>query len=455
MAPLAVIAKQAGFSVTGSDIAEIFITQHELERVGILPLVGFSPIRVEDADLVITTGAHGGFDNVEVKEAKRKKIPVVTQGEAVGVFMRGDVFKKKLHGISVAGCHGKTTTTAMVATIFQSADFDPSFIIGTGDIPSLGSSGGYGKGDYFIAEADEYATEPVYDKTPKFLWQYPKFLIITNIEYDHPDLYKSMKDVVDAYKKLAEHVEKNGVLIANGDDFYTKELLKSYKGKKVLFGMGAENDYIVKEISVGNGKTSFTVAFQGREETFTIGVLGEHNAINATSAIVVSILAGIPLEDIKRGLKKFTGTKRRLEKKGKLPGEAILYDDYAHHPTEIAKTLQAVRAMYPSKKIVCIFQPHTYSRTKLLFDEFICSFKIADEVILTDIFASAREANDPSISSFLLSEGVKRFNAQVEYLPTLSDVVKYIKAKNYNQDYVILTMGAGDVYQIAEKILAK
>ncbi len=192
MTPLAIIAKEAGFDITSSDIDSEFITDAILKKTGIFPLNGFSPDHITSPDLVITTGAHGGYDNVEVKAAKVKKIPILTQGQAVGTFMRGELFKKKFAGISIAGAHGKTTTTAMIATIFQANRLDPSYIIGTGDVGSLGAPGHFGRGRYFIAEADEYATEPQYDKTVKFLWQNPMFAIFTNIEFDHFDMFESI-----------------------------------------------------------------------------------------------------------------------------------------------------------------------------------------------------------------------------------------------------------------------
>ena len=215
------------------------------------------------------------------------------------------------------------------------------------------------------------------------------------------------------------------------------------------------NDYVVKDIKVENGKTSFSVLHEEKEEIYTVSVIGQHNAFNALAALIAAKEAGIQETDIQKGLVAFSGTKRRLEYKGVLPTGAILYDDYAHHPTEIASSLLALKEMYPNKDLVCIFQPHTYSRTKLLFEQFISSFKAADTVILTDIFASAREVMDPSISSEKLAQGVKQFQDKVLYLSKLSDVVKYINDQKYQADTVIVTMGAGDVYQIADSIMAK
>src|SRR3989344_4179547 len=183
VAPLAIIAKEAGFSVSGSDIEDEFITTDSLMRAKIKPLVGFLEEHVQNADLVIATSAHGGLENIEVLDAKKREIAVWTQGQAVGEFMKGKIFGREFLGISVAGSHGKTTTTAMLSIILREGNLDPSFLIGTGNIPTLCNSGHFGKGKYFIAEADEYATEPKYDKTPKFLWQHPQIEIFTNIEF--------------------------------------------------------------------------------------------------------------------------------------------------------------------------------------------------------------------------------------------------------------------------------
>src|SRR5579863_7617328 len=225
MTPLAIIAKEAGFEVSGSDVEQEFITDAALKKTGIKPLVGFSSEHITDQNLVITTGAHGGFDNVEVVTAKTKNIPVMSAGEATGEFMKGTLFKKKFVGISVAGTHGKTTTTAIIATMFAENKFDPSYIIGTGNVGSIGLPGHFGTGRYFVAEADEYATEPVHDKRARFLWQHPMFAVITNIEHDHPDIYPTITAVREAFLSFAKKLPAKGSLIACGDDPQIKMLL--------------------------------------------------------------------------------------------------------------------------------------------------------------------------------------------------------------------------------------
>lgn len=451
MTPLAIIAKEAGIKVTGSDLTDEFITDEVLKKSGITLLEGFSKTNIKNVDLVIATGAHGGFENEEVKEAKRKNIKVLTQGEAVGIFMDGKIFERKFDGISIAGSHGKTTTTALTAAIFKESGVDPSFIIGTGNIPFLGSSGHYGKGNYFIAEADEYATEPTFNKKSKFLWQYPKIAVFTNIDFDHPDLFNSIEEVKNAFFAFATQVAfKNGVLVVNGDDIHIKKTLENYTGEKITFGFSPRNDYVITKINVSDFQTFFWVETHGVSlGEFAIKLVGEHNALNALAAAIVALQAGIKLEEIKKTLKVFSGTKRRFEHVGELFSGALLYDDYAHHPTEIKKTLRAFRQVFPKNQIICIFQPHTHSRTEKLFDEFSYSFNDANLLILTDIYPSSREKDsDYSISSKKLFEKISRFKNQVMFLAKPQDVIEYIRQKQYKKDTIVITMGAGDIYKI-------
>ena len=454
MAPLAIIAKEAGFAVSGCDIDQQFITDAPLQKAGIVPMLGFHKEHVDGCDLVITTGAHGGFDNVEVMAAKQQGIPVWTQGEAVGKFMAGEILKRTFETVSVAGCHGKTTTTAMIATVLKENKLDPSFLIGTGNIPSLGSCGHFGKGRYFVVEADEYATEPKYDKTPKFLWQKPQIGVITNIEFDHPDLYVSMEDIRKAFLNFANNIQKTGVLVACLDDPETAKVIKDFKRKVITYGFSKNADFYIDKVSIEQDRLFFWVntknAMLGE---FSLNVTGEHNALNALATIITCLELGLSLENIKKGLLGFKGTKRRMEFVGTLSSGAMLYDDYAHHPTEIRKTLETFKKIYPNKKIVCIFQPHTYSRTKSLFEQFIVSFNAADIVILVDIFPSARENIDNSISSKLLADRVSRIHKNVIYIPELKDVVKYVDQNTFGREFVLITMGAGDIYEIDKQLM--
>ncbi|HSD98618.1 MAG TPA: UDP-N-acetylmuramate--L-alanine ligase [Patescibacteria group bacterium] len=452
MAPLAIIAKEAGFVVSGSDIAKTFITDESLNKKGIIPFAGFEEGHVNGADLVITTGAHSGYDNVEVKFAKAHNIPVWTQGEAVGKFMTGELFHHSYKGISVGGTHGKTTTTAMIASVLSFAGLDPSWVIGTSHIPSLGMSGNFGKGEYFVAEADEYANEPVYDKTPKMLLQHPDIVVITNVEHDHPDVYPTLQSSYDAFVAFANLVPKNGMLVTCGDDVGVQEVLNQYRGNVVTYGFSKENDYCITLGATYLGKMIWEIRHNNTSTTLGLAIPGEHNVLNATAAYIIGVQCRIAQDVIKKALLSFQGTKRRMEYVGQMASGALLYDDYAHHPTEIKKTLTAFREKYPESSIVCIFQPHTFSRTKLLFDQFVDSLSLADEIIMTDIYSSEREAFDSSISSGMLAEKIAE-KKPAFLAKTLTDVVKYVKGKAYKDKTIVITMGAGDVYQIANDIL--
>ena len=443
MTPLAIIAKEAGIQVSGSDIADEFITDTSLKKAGIVPLVGFSPShlssRSTNPDLVITTGAHGGFNNIEVLEARKKNIKVITQGEAVGVFMNGTIFGRKFTGISVTGTHGKTTTTAMIATLLKANNLDPSFLIGTADVLSLGAPGHYGKGDYFVAEADEYMTEPQFDKTIKHMWQHPKIAVITNIEFDHPDAYKSLDETRKKFLEFANQLPKDGVLITCGDDLQVKKLLTEFKGRKITYGSVEQNDYVVDDVL----------------KDVKLSVFGDHNRLNATAAFAVGLEVGLTKEKIVNGLLAFKGSKRRSEFIGTLALGALLFDDYAHHPTEIRRTLESFRSKFPDSKIVCVFQPHTYSRTKSLFEQFSRSFNDVDVVILTNIYPSLREKPDPTVSMPDLAKKIEFNGKKSLFLPELSDVIKYINNQSFDKNVILITMGAGDVYKINERLKMK
>lgn len=454
MTPLAVIASQAGMTVTGSDVATTYITDEILKKEDIQVVTDFHADHVANVDIVITTGAHGGYDNEEVQAAREKHIPVMTQGEAVGYFMSGEPFERDdIIGISVVGCHGKTTTTAMIATIFQEAGLDPSFVIGTGFIPSLKSSGHYGKGKYFIAEADEYATEPNHDKTPKFLWQHPQFAVVTNIEYDHPDMYPTFESLIASYQQfMSQVISEGGRLVVCGDDSEIRKIIDDKKGNYVTYGFNSNNNYVLSSVESVVGGMQCSITYKGDLlGTLIIPVLGEHNVLNALAACIVALENGLSIEAVQKGLEKFQGTKRRLEFVGHTKLGAHVFDDYAHHPTEIQKTLKALRDRYEESNIICVFQPHTFSRTKLLFDQFKDSFSTINTVVLTDIYASKREQFDESISSKQLAEAIGK---KALYVPTLTDAKNYLQKKDFGSDTIIITMGAGDVYKIAYELVA-
>lgn len=454
MTPLALIAKEAHFQVTGSDSNEEFITDEALQKAKITVYEGFKPEHVQNADLVITTGAHGGFDNAEVVFAKQKGITVWSHGQAVGEFMKGDILNRTFDGISVAGSHGKTTTTALLATLFSVSGFDPTYIIGTGSVNPLGNPGHLGKGSYFICEADEYATEIHHDKKPRFLWQSPKIAVITNIEHDHPDVYPSLTDVENAFLAFSNNIHSNGCLVYCYDNKQAKSVAEQAKVRTISYGFSPQSDYVLESVRVSDHQTFFWVKSKGVQiGNFALNGMGDHNALNALAAIVVGIESGLSLRAVQKGIASFFGSKRRMEYLGKMDDGALVFDDYAHHPTEIKATLSALKNAFPHKKIICIFQPHMYSRTKALFNEFAHSFADADAVYMVDIFPSAREAVDPTVSSKILSDSIAKQHRDVSYKGTLSETESYVCSAQFGRESVVVTMGAGNIYSIWKHIL--
>lgn len=465
MTSLAVIAKQAGSDVIGSDIEEEFITDEILKKEGIKWNTGFSEQNVKNFfqgnsnlhSTLIYTSAHEGYTNCEVQYASRNGFEILTHGQAVGAFMDGRIIgRKDLEGISVAGAHGKTTITAMLAVFFQKLGLDPSYTVGTSKILGDGISGHYGKGKYFIAEADEYVSEINHDKTPKFLYQHPRIAIINNIDFDHPDFYNNLEEVKKAYISFVKNIKNDGMLILNGDDKNIK-LIKSecsHVKNIITYGYDPSNDYYIAKHSQDEFNSYFSICSKNIYlGDFKISVPGFHNVKNCLSIIVLLLEIGVSIEGIRKVLPFFLGTRRRIERLGMTKNRAIIIDDYAHHPQEIKTSLAAIREVYPRKKIVCIFQPHTFSRTKTFFKEFISAFLDTDFLLLLPVYASLREKrNDENLSDELFYE-IKKIKNNTSFFKEKDFVVKYIQQNLNNGETVIVTMGAGDVYKIAESLI--
>lgn len=442
MAALAVWAKESGYRVTGSDTTEEFPTDEVLAKAGISVLPDFDPRNLGGRikpDLIIYTGAHGGRDNSEVVAGSAQHIPTIPHGQALGLVMaRG-------REVSVAGSHGKTTTSAMIATILSHAGADPSYAIGCGEVRGLGLPGHHGNGDIFVAEADEYITDPGHDTTPRFLWQHPDVLVVTNIDYDHPDAYISLVEVQDAFIRLQAQQKGRKITVVNADDPASSVLLSSASAAVVTYGSSKKADYQVTNIHFGEERTFFTLLERGMNiGEYTIKVPGRHNALNAAAAAIAAKQLGLSWEQIGRGLTAFGGAKRRFELIGSM-GDIRVYDDYAHHPNEIKAQLAGIREWYPHRRIIVVFQPHTYSRTKALLSEFARSFRDANMVLLTDIYASARETSTLGISGKTLVEETAKHHPRVLYAPDFSAVDKILRQHMQPQD-VIVFMGAGSIY---------
>ena len=458
MAALAVIAKEAGFEVRGSDVAEKFITDEILARHTIPVDVGFDTTTIDsyvsNDSLVVVTAAHGGRDNPQIRAAESKGARILSYGQAVGVFQSGELFEnRQIKGISVAGAHGKTTTAAMLATTLKYLNEDPSFLIGTSEVAALGDAGHYGTGEYFIVEADEYVADVKHDRTSKFLYQHPFAALVTNIDFDHPDVFENLNEVKESFKKFAEQI--SDILCYNGDDAVSLETLRDTPStvRKITYGESVGNDYSVTNFRTTADGITFDVVHQKiLLGAVTLSVLGRHNALNALSVIALVHTLGYEFSAISQALVHFTGSKRRLEIQGRTENGSLIIDDYGHHPREIAASLAAIREAYPGQKIVCIFQPHTLSRTKALVEEFSTAFESADEVLLLPIFASAREGLvEPQAQQELYKKIV--VNGKTKVMEA-AHVVEYCTKNFSNPDTILVTMGAGDVYKIASSLIA-
>ena len=426
MRPLGLVLKGMGLYVTGSDMNSSVSTDELIDN-GIKVIIGHSADNIAGADCVIRTAAAHN-DNPEIAAARSLGIPTFERAEAWGVIMQ-----EYKNAVCISGTHGKTTTTSMVTHILMEAKFDPTVMIG-GYLPLLHAGHRVGNGDTIIMESCEYCDS--------FLNFFPTLAVVLNIEADHLDYFKDLQDVEKSFRKFAQ-LSTNGIL-ANGDDPHVVETLKGID--YVSFGFGDENR--VKAANVCPDWQHLDVVCDGQFYChLDLKVLGKHNALNALAAAGAAWMLGVPGDAVGRGLAEFMGADRRLQFKGYVNG-AKLYDDYAHHPDELAATIAAVRTMEP-KRLVIAFQPHTYTRTSALFDDFVRELKKADVVVLAEIYA-ARERNTIGISSTDLCEYVPGS----VYCATLPQVTQCLKDIAKEGD-VILTIGAGDIFKAGEALLAK
>ena len=449
MTALALFLKERGNTVEGSDTSAIFPTDELLISSHIPVKKGFSPDNIPDnCTKVIYTGAHGGQENPEVLEAMKRGIPCVSHGVALGSYM--DDYR----GISIAGCHGKTTTTAMTSKILTYAGLDPSYAIGCGIVSGLGFPGHSGHGEWFVAEADEYITDPGRDMTPRFYWQKSEIFVVTNIDFDHPDVYQNLYDVQKTFTNYLQLNTKLKTLIYNENDEPSKILNLGISKNVTTYSYGekATADFVISDIEKTRGTTSWTGIFRGkRVGRFSLRVPGIHNIYNASAALLVGYAAGITWPVLKQAIAAYEGSKRRFE----LIGESKttrFYDDYAHHPTEINAILSALRTWYPHEYIVAVFQPHTYSRTQALLTEFTQSFQNVDTVIITDIYGSAREKDTGTVTGKTITDAMQNIHSDARSAPTFSQVSKILRTLKKTPDIVIF-MGAGDIYNWEKHIV--
>ena len=440
MSGLAQILVSKGFTVSGSDNKESEITKH-LESIGIKVFYGQKAENIAAAgkiDVVVYTAAVHP-DNPEYAAAEAAGIPMITRAVLLGQVM----LEYKLP-IAVAGTHGKTTTTSMVSEILLCAEADPTISVG-GNLKAINGNTRVGGDKYFVAEACEY--------TNSFLSFFPKMSIILDIDADHLDFFKDLDDIRRSFRKFAELLPEDGHLIINTDIPNVEEISGGLKCSVVTYGSDASSDYYATDITYDSfANASFTAHRKGHEDIqVSLKVPGEHNVFNALSAIAAADLCGVSSDSIVKGLASFTGTDRRFQYKGTVSGVNVI-DDYAHHPTEIAATLNTAKS-YPHNKIWCVFQPHTYTRTKALMGDFAKALSLSDEVVLCDIYA-ARETDNLGISSRTLQDEIIKNGHTCHYFPTFDEVEKFL-LKNCTKDDLLITMGAGDVYKIGDHMLGK
>jgi UDP-N-acetylmuramate--alanine ligase len=447
MTALATYFVEKGYSVAGSDTSEKFATDRVLNKYKIKVFKGFSEKNIEKKyEFVVVTGAHGGMTNIEAIKSKEMGIKTYMHGEMLGKVM------SSYKGISVAGCHGKTTTSAFIASILSHKGLDPSYAVGSATINDLGPAGHFGRGKYFVAEADEYVTCPKTCAKPRFLWQYPEILCMTNIDYDHPDVYRDIDQIKNEFLKFTENITKNGVLILCRDDKNIQSIIPKIGKKMITYGFSPDSDFRITSSYSGNGACFMKVSAKNINlGEFMIRISGKHNMLNALAASIAANYAGISWSEIKENMKFFTGTKRRFEKISEVKN-VLLYDDYAHHPKEIAATISSVRAWYPDYRLILIFQPHTYSRTKALLSEFADSLALSDLAIIPNIYPSAREIVDNSINSKHIVEKILKKKKNSVYLPDMNDVLNYLQKIIQDKD-LIMTMGAGDIFLWHDNII--
>lgn len=436
MSALAQISAQIEEAIiTGSDVEESFFTDTVLKRAQI-PVLGFSPSNVENADLVVASAAYTD-KHPEIARALELNIPVLTYPQYLGRLL------SKKRGISVTGTHGKTTTTAMIGLVMLQTGLDPTIVVGS-DVPSIGGNAHSGAGEFFLAESCEYRRH--------FLNYSPEHLIITNIEFDHPDYFHDLADVVSAFAELAKKVPASGRIYLWAEEPNKAAIVGD--APITTFGLSESADIRATEIIFKDEKSSMKIMLKGQYVgDLDLHVAGRHNIINALATIAVCHEIGIPMEKILNSLGQFSGTKRRFEHLGSNKNGALIVDDYAHHPTEIRTTLEGARLSFPDRRIRAIFQPHTFSRTEKLLIEFSQAFQGADEVVIADIFASAREQEHYTVSAVTLADMIQRQGIQASYIGTLNEIKAYLNETLTPQD-LVLTLGAGDIYKVGLGIVS-
>jgi len=466
MTMLAQFLAASGWRVSGSDVKDVFLTDKVLRREKI-PV--FSPFTAKNIpsrpDLIVYSSAYDAKNNPEL--AYIRKRPARFQGVRVLSFAvaLGEIFNRH-YGLAVCGSHGKTTTTAWLGYVLWRAGKSPSVLVGS-RVPQFKGSSLKGRSRYFVAEVDEYQN--------KFQYFKPRAAVLNNIDYDHPDYFKTPAAYIKAFADFLKKIPARGFLVMNAGDKNVNKIKKNCRGKIITYALAAKGDgsakkgsgksarlradYLAADPRLKDGREFFHVFYRGRDwGEFASRLAGEHNVLNALAVIAAARALKVPLKKIRKHLAGFLGAERRSQVLGRYRG-ALMIDDYAHHPTEIKATLKALKAAYPKKRLLAVFHPHTFTRTKALFKGFVAGFKDADELIILDIYASARERRG-GVSGAQLVRDIGRENGRrgrkqpVRHIPTLKAAAAYLRRHLGHNDLLVL-MGAGDVFRVGEDLLKK
>jgi UDP-N-acetylmuramate--alanine ligase len=436
MSGIAEVLFNLGYVVSGSDLAESELTKR-LTHLGVRCFYGHRAEYVGDADVVVVSSAVT-MDNIEVAAAKARKIPVIPRAEMLAELMR------MKYGVAVAGSHGKTTTTSLIATVLSRGGLDPTVVIG-GRLNSLGYNAKLGQGEFMVAEADE--------SDGSFLRLSPMVAVVTTIDREHLDYYRDLEDIQMAFSQFLDKVPFYGFCVVCGDEANIRAILPQLSKRVLTYGLRDEADYSAREVRTQGFGSEFLVTRQGRElGLITLNIPGWHNIQNALAAVATGAELDIPFQRIQEALQEFNGIQRRFELKGEARGVTVV-DDYGHHPTEIDATLRAARLVWPHRRLIVVFQPHRYTRTQALWQEFCPPLQHADVLLLTEIYA-AGELPLPGVNGRLIYEGVQALgHRQASFAPSPEALVSHLLRLVQDGD-IVLTLGAGDVWKVGEQVLA-
>ena len=436
MSGIAEVLISQGYEVTGSDMGKTPVTDH-LEKLGAKISFQHTAENVEGSQVVVASSAIK-TDNVEVLRAREKMIPVIPRAEMLAELMR------MKHGIAIAGTHGKTTTTSLVATVLAGGHLDPTVVIG-GRLMNVGSHALMGQSEFLVAEADE--------SDGSFLKLSPTIAMVTTLDEEHMDFYKTFDNMKEVFLTFINKVPFYGVAILCLDDVNLQSLIPRIEKRYITYGLTSQADYTARNISVEGLKSLFTVYHQGKElGRIYSGALGQHNVLNTLAAVAVGMELNLDFPTISRALQDFGGVQRRFEIVHQ-SDELILVDDYGHHPVEIKATLKTARNVWPNRRLIAVFQPHRFSRTQHLMQDFWSAFNDADHLIVMDIYPAGEKPID-GVHARNIVEGARKFgHKNAEYIQNRSDVVPHI-LQNLKSGDVVMTLGAGNIWELDQELLS-